>query len=165
MSRSGGRARIRSKSRSAKGFWIGKYEVTQGEWKRVMGSLPGELSAGRRGPAIRFTTMNFAEAEEFCHKLTEQGHALRRSAEEWEFRLPTEAQWEYACRAGTTTATSFGDSLSSTQANFQGEPYNGGDARPLAQTGAPKSAATRRTPGAYTTCTATSLNGAATGTA
>jgi formylglycine-generating enzyme required for sulfatase activity len=109
-----------------KGFWMAKYEATQEHWKRCMGKLPGpftaELPEGDRFPV---GNVNFAEAESFCQRLT----ALARQSGElppgWAFRLPTEAQWEYACRAGTTTATGFGDRLSSKQANFQGKPCNG----------------------------------------
>src|SRR5258708_3782558 len=107
-----------------KGFWMGKYEVTQGEWKRVVGKLPGELTAaGGAGDDFPVYNVNYAEAEGFCRKLTELGRQSGGIPADWEFRLPTEAQWEYACRAGTTTATSFGDKLCSKQANFQGKPY------------------------------------------
>lgn len=70
--------------------------------------------------------VNFPEAEAYCQKLTARAHQAGSLPMDWEFRLPTEAQWEYAARAGTITATAFGDSLSSLQANFQGRPYNGG---------------------------------------
>jgi formylglycine-generating enzyme required for sulfatase activity len=115
-----------------RGFWAAKYEATQGDWKRVMGKLPGpptdELPEGNDYPV---GNVNFAEAEAFCAKLTELGHASGELPKEWEFRLPTEAQWEYACRAGTTTATTFGNSLGSRQANFNGDkPYNGGELGP-----------------------------------
>lgn len=113
----------------SQGFWMGKYEVTQAEWKRVVGELPGQLTAGE-GDDFPVYTVNFAEAEGFCRKLTEQARARGELPKDWEFRLPTEAQWEYACRAGTTTATSFGDKLSSSQANFQGKPYNGAEGGP-----------------------------------
>lgn len=113
------------------GFWTSKYEVTQGQWKRVVGELPGELTAELpAGDDLPVGNVNFAEAEAFCQKLSELGHESRSLPDRWEFRLPTEAQWEYACRAGTTTATSFGDSLGNKQANFQGVPYNGGEPGP-----------------------------------
>jgi formylglycine-generating enzyme required for sulfatase activity len=112
-----------------KGFWTGKYEVTQGQWKRVVGQFPGELTAGE-GDDFPVYAVNFAEAESFCGRLTGRARASGELPQPWEFRLPTEAQWEYACRAGTTTATSFGDKLSSKQANFQGKPYNGAEPGP-----------------------------------
>jgi len=110
-----------------RGFWMSQYEVTQGDWKRVVGKLPGEPTAELpEEDSLPVGNVNFAEAEGFCRELTESGRAAGTLPDGWEFRLPTEAQWEYACRAGTTTATSFGDALSSTQANFKGKPYNGG---------------------------------------
>jgi formylglycine-generating enzyme required for sulfatase activity len=114
-----------------RGFWAGKYEVTQGDWKRIVGTLPGPLTAELpAGDEYPVGNVNFAEAEGFCRKLTELGRKSGELADGWEFRLPTEAQWEYACRAGTTTATSFGDSLGREQANFAGKPYNDGKAGP-----------------------------------
>ena len=116
----------------SKGFWMAKYETTQGAWKRIMGNLPGpltdELPAGDDLPV---GNVNFAEAEAFCHKLTALAREAGALPRDWEFRLPTEAQWEYACRAGTTTATAFGDKLSSKQVNFDGTyPYNGAEQGP-----------------------------------
>ncbi len=117
-----------------KGFWMGKYELTQGQWKQVAGKLPGELTAGGgEGDDLPLYNINYAEAEGFCRTLTRRARASGELPMEWEFRLPTEAQWEYACRAGTTTATSFGDKLSSQQANFQGKPYNGAAEGPSLQ--------------------------------
>jgi formylglycine-generating enzyme required for sulfatase activity len=117
--------------RLTKGFWMAKYETTQGQWKRVVGRLPGELTAELpAGDDFPIGNVNFAEAETFSRKLTELGRRSGDLPEGWEFRLPTEAQWEYACRAGTTTATAFGDKLGSKQANFKGEPYNGAEPGP-----------------------------------
>jgi formylglycine-generating enzyme required for sulfatase activity len=114
-----------------KGFWIAKYEATQGEWKSVYASLPGELTAELpEGDNFPVGNVNFPEAEEYARKLTELAHQAGALPEDWEFRLPTEAQWEYAARAGTTTATAFGDSLSSYQANFRGRSYNGAEQGP-----------------------------------
>ena len=113
------------------GFWMGKYEVTQSQWKQVVGKLPGELTeAGGEGDDLPVYNVNYAEAEAFGHKLTERGRQSGELPLGWEVRLPTEAQWEYACRAGTTTATAFGDKLGSRQANVQGKPYNGAENGP-----------------------------------
>ncbi len=115
----------------SKGFWIAKFECTQGQWKRLMGALPGPLTAELpEGDDLPVGNVNFAETEAYCRALTVRGRAAGTLPSDWEFRLPTDAQWEYACRAGTTTATAFGNALSSTQANFKGKPYNGGGPGP-----------------------------------
>lgn len=122
----------------SRGFWIGQYEVTQGEWKRVVGELPGEPTAELpEGDDLPVGNVNFAEAIGFCQRLTRLARAAGELPDDWEFRLPTEAQWEYACRAGTTTATSFGDSLGRDQANFGRQPYNGGADGPARLAAAP----------------------------
>jgi formylglycine-generating enzyme len=109
----------------SRGFWTATYETTQGLWKRVMGELPGELTAELpEGDDLPVGNVNFAEVEGFCRALTELARSSGDLPQDWEFRLPTEAQWEYAARAGTTTATAFGDSLTSYQANFKGRSYN-----------------------------------------
>jgi formylglycine-generating enzyme required for sulfatase activity len=114
-----------------RGFWVAKYEATQRLWKQVAGELPGPLTAELpEGDDYPVGNVNFAEAEDFCRKLTILARQLGDLPKAWEFRLPTEAQWEYACRAGTKTATAFGDKLSSKQANFKGKPYNGAEPGP-----------------------------------
>jgi sulfatase modifying factor 1 len=111
------------------GFWMAKYEVTQAQWKHVIGKLPAQPTAQLpEGDDYPVGNVNFAEAEAFCRKLTAMAHASGHQS--IEFRLPTEAQWEYACRAGTTTSTAFGNKLSSRQANFKGAPYNGAEPGP-----------------------------------
>jgi len=93
-----------------KPFLLGKTEVTQGQWRQVMGTEPwaGKLFvlADKDSPA---TFVSFFDAVEFCEKLTDLERKAGKLKADEEYRLPTEAEWEYACRAGTTTAFSFGD--------------------------------------------------------
>jgi formylglycine-generating enzyme required for sulfatase activity len=101
----------------SRGFWIGKYELTQGQWTARMGPFPREPDKGV-GDEFPVYWVNYPEAEEFCRRLTAQSRASGALPNDWEIRLPTEAQWEYACRAGSPTATSFGATLTFTQANI-----------------------------------------------
>jgi len=111
-----------------KGFWTAKFEVTQGQWQRVLGTFPGRKPSAEfgEGDEVPVYWVTFHDAEAFCRTLTERAQRSGALPKNWECRLPTEAQWEYACRAGTTTATSFGAELGRHQANFKGKPLNSG---------------------------------------
>lgn len=91
-------------------FWIGRTEVTQSQWKAVMGTEPWSynryLPSSPNHPACY---VSWTDAMDFCRKLTVLEHAAGSLEGDWEYTLPTEIQWEYACRAGTTTKYWFGD--------------------------------------------------------
>jgi sulfatase modifying factor 1 len=92
------------------GYWLGKYEVTQSEWKQVMHAEPWRGRIGtKEGADFPATFVGWQDAIDFCRKLTEQERQAGRLSNDWEYTLPTEAQWERPCRARTESRFSFGD--------------------------------------------------------
>ena len=88
----------------SKGFYLGRYEITQVQWEAVMETHPwsGHKDLVQADPQHPAVFISWIEVQKFIHRLnTAAGDSL--------YRLPTEAEWEYACRAGTTTLWSFGD--------------------------------------------------------
>jgi formylglycine-generating enzyme required for sulfatase activity len=108
------------------------FETTQGQWQRIAGAFPDKppTEAFGLGEAFPMYWVNYTEAEGFCRALTERARRDSAIPAGVEFRLPTEAQWEYACRAGTTTATAFGDRVRRGDANFKIDPRLDGDGPP-----------------------------------
>ncbi|MBQ6617721.1 MAG: ankyrin repeat domain-containing protein [Thermoguttaceae bacterium] len=93
------------------GFWMMETEVTQKQWKAVMGTNPSHF----KGDDLPVEQVSWNDCQEFCQKCAELGMPVQ---------LPTEAQWEYACRAGGTTAYFWGNSLNGDMANCDGNyPY------------------------------------------
>ncbi|MDA7620622.1 formylglycine-generating enzyme family protein [Verrucomicrobia bacterium] len=86
-----------------KPFWLGKTEVTQAQWKAVMGNNPSHF----KGDELPVEMVSWNDVAAFCKKLNEMKRDTLPAG--YHYTLPTEAQWEYACRAGTTTRFYFGD--------------------------------------------------------
>ena len=105
-------------------FYLGVYTVTQAQFATVMEQNPSRFTSDRGGgPFHPVDNVTWDEAVEFCFRLSDR--AEERAAGRT-YRLPTEAEWEHACRAGTTTAFHYGDTLTSHFANFDGNyPYGG----------------------------------------
>ena len=91
-----------------KPFYMGKHEVTQDQWDAVMVNNRSFY----RGPKLPVTSVSWENCQEFIKKLNAKTSGG--------YRLPTEAEWEYSCRAGTTTAYSYGDSITKNDSNVEG---------------------------------------------
>jgi formylglycine-generating enzyme required for sulfatase activity len=119
--------------RLTQSYWIGIFEVSQRDFEMVMGSNPSYFSP-TGGGRIRVRPkeasvhpverVSWNDAVEFCKKLSARADEKQRK---FSYRLPTEAEWEWACRAGTTTSIYYGEDASSRDANFNGAaPFNNG---------------------------------------
>ena len=89
-----------------KSFWMGKFDVTQAEYQSVMSNNPSYFTGNPNRPVDSVT---WFEAADYCAALTARDRASGSISTNWTYRLPTDAEWEYACRAGTTTTYCFGE--------------------------------------------------------
>jgi formylglycine-generating enzyme required for sulfatase activity len=120
------------------GFYLGRYEVTQAQYETVMtgnseglNAKPSQWPNNNDRPVEK---VSWNDVQVFLSRLNDMEQTAGRLPAGWKYVLPTEAQWEYACRAGTTTIFSWGNSATSTQANFKGtHPYGGGASGPNLQ--------------------------------
>jgi formylglycine-generating enzyme required for sulfatase activity len=117
------------------GFYLGKYEVTQRGYAAIMGTNPSYF----KGDNLPVENVSWYDAVEYCNARSRTegltpGYTISGSGDNrtvtWNrnvngYRLPTEAEWEYACRAGTTTPFSTGSNITTNQANYRNYPYNG----------------------------------------
>jgi eukaryotic-like serine/threonine-protein kinase len=100
------------------GFYMGRFTVTHAQWQRVMGHQQG-VFRWEKNPV---DSIDWGDAQAFCKKLSQ---SMGRT-----YRLPSEAEWEYACRAGTTTPFHFGETITTNLANYRGTEWDYGQVYP-----------------------------------
>ena len=88
--------------------YMGKFQVTQAKWQAIMGSNPSNFKGANRP----VENVSWSDAVEFCRKLSQKSGR--------DYRLPSEAEWEYACRARTVTPVYFGKTITTDLANYRG---------------------------------------------
>ena len=98
-----------------KGFFLGQKEVTQEQWEKIMGKNPSHY----KGRNLPVDSISYKQASLFCILLNEREKKAKRLPKGMIYQLPSEAQWEYACRAGSQTIYSFGNSLTKKQGNIK----------------------------------------------
>ena len=148
-----------------RGFWMAKYEATQGQWKRIVGELPGPLTAELpAGDDLPVGNVNFAETEVFCRKLTERGRQSGRAPEG--LGVPPANRSAVGIRVPRRNDDRHGVWRHAQQqaGELQGQAVQRRQSRGLHSIVPRESAATRPTRGGCTTCTATPSSGAAIGT-
>jgi len=114
-----------------KGYWLGKTQITQAQWEALMGNNPSNF----KGVDRPVEQVSWEDAVQFCRKLTERERQAGRLPEGYEYTLPTAAQWEYACRAGTTGPFAGSGKLDEVgwyNRNSGGQPHSVGKKRPNA---------------------------------
>lgn len=111
---------------------MGQYEVTQKEYQEVMGSNPSTFSGSQNRPV---ENVSWVEAAAYCEALSQRERAAGRIPTNCVFRLPTEAEWEYACRAWTSSRFNYGEDPGAIQlANYAWYgPNSGGTTQPVGQ--------------------------------
>ncbi len=118
-----GRDEVLKEVTISRGFWMAQTEVTQEQWEAVMGHNPSFFTGDKHLPVEQ---VSWEQAQAFVWKLNQLAQAGSPELHQkgCQYALPDEAQWEYACRAGTRTAFHVGDALTSIEANFDGSrPY------------------------------------------
>jgi formylglycine-generating enzyme required for sulfatase activity len=127
--------RLNQRVTLSRDFWLGRFEVTQAEYSALTGMNPSHFPGDLHRPVEK---VSHVDAIAYCAALTQRERESGRLPPGYEYRLPTEAEWEYACRAGSTNFFSFGhdatdaDQYAWTEENSQARPHPVGQKRPNA---------------------------------